>query len=46
MDSIENKTLDEAARTFDLEIEDDITLRSYEGGEQTPKKVTQKKKKL
>jgi hypothetical protein len=33
MDSIENKTLDEAARTFDLEIEDDITLRSYEGGE-------------
>ena len=42
MDSLENKTLDEVAKTYDIEIDDDITFRSFEGGEKTPKKTTRK----
>ena len=40
METVDNKTLDDAVGTYDLEIEDDITFRSFEGGEETPKKVT------
>ncbi len=42
METIENKTVDEVAQSYDMEIQDDITFKSFEGGESTPKKLVKK----